>query len=36
MRAREVGKGKSHSHPFHVDIGVGTYMFCLNVWFAIA
>ena len=31
MRAREVGKGESHSHPFHVDILVGTYMFCLNV-----
>ena len=20
VRAREVGKGESHSHPFHVDI----------------
>ena len=33
MRTREVGKGESHSHPFHVDICVGTYMFCLNVSF---
>ena len=32
MRAREVGKGESHSHPFHVDILVGTYMFSLNVF----
>ena len=23
MRAREVGKGESHSHPQHVDIRVG-------------
>ena len=23
MRAREVGKGESHSLPFHVDIRVG-------------
>ena len=29
MRAREVGKGESHSYPFHVDILVGTYMFGL-------
>ena len=24
MRAREVGKGESHSHPYHVDIQVGS------------
>ena len=23
MGAREVGKGESHSHPYHVDIRVG-------------
>ena len=23
MRAREVGNGESHSHPYHVDIRVG-------------
>ena len=32
VRAREMGKGESHSHPLHVDISVGTYMFCLNVF----
>ena len=31
MRAREVGKGESHSHPYHVDIQVGSYI-CLNVF----
>ena len=31
MRAREVGKGKSHSHPYHVDIQVGSYI-SLNVF----
>ena len=31
-RAREVGKGESHSHPFHVDIRVRTCMFYLNVF----
>ena len=31
MRAREVGKGESHSHPFHVDIQVGSCI-CLNVF----
>ena len=36
VRAREVGKGESHSHPYHVDIRVGTCMFYLNVWCAIA
>ena len=30
MRAREVGKGESHSHPYHVDIQVGSSI-CLNV-----
>ena len=27
MRAREVGKGQSHSHPYHVDIQVGSCIF---------
>ena len=36
VRAQEIGKGESHSHSFHVDILIGTYMFSLNVWFAIA
>ena len=27
MRAREVGKGESHSHPYHVDIQVGSCIF---------
>ena len=26
VRAREVGRGESHSHPYHVDIQVG-YVF---------
>ena len=30
MRAREVGKGESHSHLFHVDIQIGSRI-CLNV-----
>ena len=24
MRAREVGRGESHSHPYYVDIQVGS------------
>ena len=31
MRAREVGKGESHSHPYHIDIQVGSCIF-LNVF----
>ena len=31
MRAREVGKGESHPHPYHVDIQVGSCI-CLNVF----
>ena len=31
VRAREVGKGESHSHPYHVDIQVGSCI-CLNVF----
>ena len=31
MRAREVGKGESHSHPYHVDIQVGSCI-CLSVF----
>ena len=27
MRAREVGKGESRSHPYHVDIQVGSCIF---------
>ena len=34
---RNMGLCESHSHPFHVDIQVGTYMIHLNicwvVWF---
>ena len=30
MRARDMGKGESHSHPYHVDIQVGSCIF-LNV-----
>ena len=30
VRAREVGKGESHSHLYHVDIQVGSCIF-LNV-----
>ena len=26
-RAREVGKGESNSHPYHVDIQVGSCIF---------
>ena len=31
MRAREVGKGESHSHPYNVDIQVGSCV-CLNMF----
>ena len=31
VRAREVGKGKSHSNPYHVNIQVGSCI-CLNVF----
>ena len=31
VRAQEVGKGESHSHPYHVDIQVGSCIF-LNVF----
>ena len=31
MRALEVGKGELHSHPYHVDIQVGSCIF-LNVF----
>ena len=31
VRAREVGKGESHSHPYHVYIQVGSCI-CLNVF----
>ena len=31
MRTREVGKGESHSHPYHVDFQVGSCIF-LNVF----
>ena len=31
VRTREVGKGESHSHSYHVDIQVGSCM-CLNVF----
>ena len=27
MRAQEVGKGESHSHPYHVDIQVESRIF---------
>ena len=30
VRAQEVGKGESNSHPYHVDIQVGSFI-CLNV-----
>ena len=30
VRTREVGKDESHSHPYHVDIQVGSCI-CLNV-----
>ena len=33
MRARDMGVGGSHSHPYHVDILVGTFMYFLEcVW----
>ena len=31
VRAREVGKGESHSHPYHVEIQVGSCI-CLSVF----
>ena len=31
MRAQEVGKGESRSHPFYVDFQVGSCIF-LNVF----
>ena len=31
VRAQEVGNGESHSHPYHVDIQVGSCI-CLNVF----
>ena len=31
MRARDMGVGGSHSHPYHVDIQVGSCI-CLNVF----
>ena len=31
VKAREVGKGKSYSHPYHVDIQVGSCI-CLSVF----
>ena len=31
VRAREVGNGELHSHPYHVDIQVGSFIF-LNVF----
>ena len=31
VREGEVGKGESHSHPYHVDIQVGSCI-CLNVF----
>ena len=31
VRARGVGKGESHSHPYHADIRVGSCI-CLNVF----
>ena len=34
MRARELGKGESHSHPYQVDIQVGSCI-CLNVFLLI-
>ena len=37
VRTRDMGKGESHSHPWHVDIRVGICILCLNVcMFAIA
>ena len=31
VRTRDMGKGESHSHPWHVDIRVGICILCLNV-----
>ena len=31
VRAREMGKGESHSHPYQVDIQVGSCI-CLSVF----
>ena len=31
MRAQEVGEGELHSHPYHVDIQVGSFI-CLSVF----
>ena len=31
VRAQEVGNGESHSHPYHVDIQVGSWI-CLSVF----
>ena len=31
VKTREVGNGESHSHPYHVDIQVGSRI-CLNVF----
>ena len=31
MKAQDMGVGGSHSHPYHVNIRVGTCMFYLNV-----
>ena len=31
MRARDMGKGELHSHPYHVNIPVGSCIF-LNVF----
>ena len=30
MRTRDMGKGESHSHPWHVDIRVGIANLYLN------
>ena len=27
MRAREVGRGESHSHPYHIDIQLGSCIY---------
>ena len=29
VRGREVGRGESHSHPYHVDIHVGSCIFLI-------
>ena len=37
MRTWDIGKGESHSHPWHVDIQIRICILCLNVcMFAIA